>query len=154
MLLNQIFILIFIFILIALFYIDLKYLIYPDWMISLLFIISIGYIISNGIQADSWLPVINAIGGSLVILTPLAAVWFISKRHLIGLGDIKLAPIVGLFLGLKTSIISLVILSLLSLTLFLVYKKSNLKVFQNKTFPSAYFWAVSIFSAMIINHYF
>ena len=73
----------------------------------------------------------EALGGAFILTLPLAAVGLIwgkvTKREVLGLGDIKLLPCIGLFLGIETGIQTLLLGSLLGVLIggayILVMKK-------------------------------
>jgi len=76
----------------------------------------------------------EALAGALLLTLPLAAVGFIwsrvTKREVLGLGDIKLLPCIGLFLGLEVGIQTLLVGSLLGVVLggmyiFIMKKKAR-----------------------------
>lgn len=73
----------------------------------------------------------EALGGAFILTLPLAAVGLIwgkvTKREVLGLGDIKLLPCIGLFLGIEVGIQTLLLGSLLGVLIggayILVMKK-------------------------------
>ncbi len=76
----------------------------------------------------------EALAGALVLTVPLAAIGFIwgrvTKREVLGLGDVKLVPCIGLFLGLEAGIQTLLIGSLAAVALggmyiFITKKKAR-----------------------------
>jgi leader peptidase (prepilin peptidase)/N-methyltransferase len=76
----------------------------------------------------------EALAGALVLTVPLAAIGFIwgrvTKREVLGMGDVKLVPCIGLFLGLEAGIQTLLIGSLAAVALggmyiFITKKKAR-----------------------------
>ncbi len=76
----------------------------------------------------------EALAGALVLTVPLAAIGFIwgrvTKREVLGMGDVKLVPCIGLFLGLEAGIQTLLLGSLAAVVLggiyiFLTKKKAR-----------------------------
>ena len=76
----------------------------------------------------------EALAGALVLTVPLAAVGFIwgrvTKREVLGMGDVKLVPCIGLFLGLEAGIQTLLLGSLAAAALggmyiFITKKKAR-----------------------------
>jgi leader peptidase (prepilin peptidase)/N-methyltransferase len=63
----------------------------------------------------------EALAGALVLTVPLTAIGFIwgrvSKREVLGMGDVKLLPCIGLFLGLEVGIQTLLLGSLAAVAL-------------------------------------
>jgi len=68
---------------------------------------------SAGVRAQS---LFEALAGAFVLTAPLAAVGFVwgrvTRREALGMGDVKLLPCIGLFLGLEAGIQTLLIGSL------------------------------------------
>jgi prepilin signal peptidase PulO-like enzyme (type II secretory pathway) len=78
--------------------------------------------------------VFEAVAGAFVLTLPLAAVGLIwgkiAKREVLGLGDVKLLPCIGLFLGVEAGIQTLLLGSLLgvglgSIYIFIMKKKAR-----------------------------
>ena len=76
----------------------------------------------------------EALGGALLLTLPLAAIGFIwariTKREVLGLGDVKLLPCIGLFLGIEVGIQTLLLGSFLGAALggtyiFIMKKKAR-----------------------------
>lgn len=76
----------------------------------------------------------EALAGALVLTVPLAAIGFIwgrvTKREVLGMGDVKLLPCIGLFLGLEAGIQTLLVGSLAAVALggmyiFITKKKAR-----------------------------
>jgi leader peptidase (prepilin peptidase)/N-methyltransferase len=63
----------------------------------------------------------EAVAGAIVLTVPLAAAGLIwgrfAKREVLGLGDVKLLPCIGLFLGVETGVTTLLLGSLLGVVI-------------------------------------
>jgi leader peptidase (prepilin peptidase)/N-methyltransferase len=86
---------------------------------------------SAGVRGQS---LFEALAGAFVLTLPLAAVGLIwgkvAKRQVLGLGDVKLLPCIGVFLGLEAGIQTLLLGSLIgvaigSMYIFIMKKKAR-----------------------------
>ncbi len=85
-------------ILIALFVIDLDHKRLPDRLTFLMYpVVLIGFVI-DGLSTGNW-PIGSALIGAAVWLLPIGGMWFLSAGRGMGMGDVKLAPALGLILG-------------------------------------------------------
>ena len=84
---------------------DLKYMIIPDQFVIMLAISAIGFMPFRG---DMMRPLLGlAIGGGAMLV--IAGIGALAKREMIGFGDVKLCAALGLVLGLRGTIITLIL---------------------------------------------
>lgn len=85
-------------ILIALFVIDLDHKRLPDPLTFLMYPVSVIGLAIDGLVTGTW-PIGSALIGAAIWLVPIGGIWFISGGQGMGMGDVKLAPTLGLILG-------------------------------------------------------
>jgi len=84
--------------LIALFVIDLDHKRLPDPLTFLMYPVAAIGLVIDGLVTGQW-PVLAALGGAGIWLLAIGGLWFISGGRGMGMGDVKLAPTLGLILG-------------------------------------------------------
>lgn len=84
---------------------DLKYMIIPDQFVIMLAISAIGFLPFRGSFTDPLLGM--AIGGGSMLV--LAGIGALSKKDLIGFGDVKLCAALGLVLGMRGTIAVMIV---------------------------------------------
>jgi len=85
-------------ILISLFVIDLDHRRLPDPLTFLMYpVVTIGFTI-DGLVTGNW-PIGSALIGAAIWLLPIGGIWLLSGGRGMGMGDVKLAPALGLILG-------------------------------------------------------
>ncbi|MGI9136436.1 MAG: prepilin peptidase [Candidatus Nanopelagicales bacterium] len=85
-------------ILIALFVIDLDHKRLPDRLTFLLYPVAVAGLVIDGLATGEW-PIIPALAGAGCWLFAIGGIWFLSGGRGMGMGDVKLAPSLGLILG-------------------------------------------------------
>lgn len=85
-------------ILIALFVIDLDHKRLPDRLTFLMYPVALIGLLIDGLVSGEW-PLGPALAGALIWLVPIGGIWFLSGGRGMGMGDVKLAPALGLILG-------------------------------------------------------
>lgn len=85
-------------ILIALFVIDLDHKRLPDPLTFLMYPVAAGGLAIDGLATGDW-PIIPALTGAGCWLLAIGGIWFLSGGRGMGMGDVKLAPSLGLILG-------------------------------------------------------
>jgi leader peptidase (prepilin peptidase)/N-methyltransferase len=85
-------------ILVALFVIDLDHKRLPDRLTFLLYPVAVIGLAIDGLASGHW-PVGAALLGAVIWLLPIGGIWFLSGGRGMGMGDVKLAPALGLILG-------------------------------------------------------
>ncbi|MCL4359663.1 prepilin peptidase [Patescibacteria group bacterium] len=85
--------------------IDLKYFLLPDRITFFLYAVSLWWLVASGTDAvpirNNHLATALGIAGFFLIL------WILTKKRGIGLGDVKLAPVIGLLLGFPNAVVAL-----------------------------------------------
>ena len=76
---------------------DLKYMILPDFSTIILVILVVGFVIGRPLESPLQQHILAAVGSTLF----LGVLYLITKGKGMGLGDVKLAIFIGLFLGYK-----------------------------------------------------
>ena len=132
-------------IMIVLFWVDLEERILPDEFTlggSIAGLVFAFFTKVPGLLGELLLPSANvryqslleAVGGAFILTVPLTAVaWIwsrVTKREVLGLGDVKLLPCIGLFLGVEAGVNTLLLGSLLGAVIgggyiFIVKKKAR-----------------------------
>jgi leader peptidase (prepilin peptidase)/N-methyltransferase len=85
-------------ILIALFVIDLDHKRLPDRLTLLMYPVAVGGLVIDGLATGKW-PILPALAGAGCWLLAIGGIWFLSGGRGMGMGDVKLAPSLGLILG-------------------------------------------------------
>ena len=85
-------------ILISLFVIDLDHKRLPDRLTFLMYPVAIIGLAIDGLVTGSW-PIGSALMGAAIWLLPIGSIWLLSGGRGMGMGDVKLAPALGLILG-------------------------------------------------------
>jgi len=85
-------------ILIALFVVDLDCKRLPDRLTYLMYPVAVAGLVIDGLVTGSW-PIGAALAGAAIWLVPIAGIWLLSGGRGMGMGDVKLAPALGLILG-------------------------------------------------------
>ena len=85
-------------ILIALFVIDLDHKRLPDALTYLMYPVAAVGLLVDGLITGSW-PLGPALAGAGIWLLAIGGIWFLSGGRGMGMGDVKLAPTLGLILG-------------------------------------------------------
>jgi leader peptidase (prepilin peptidase)/N-methyltransferase len=85
-------------ILIALFVIDLDCKRLPDPLTYLMYPVAIAGLVIDGLVTGDW-PILSALAGAGAWLMAIGGIWFLSGGRGMGMGDVKLAPSLGLILG-------------------------------------------------------
>lgn len=85
-------------ILIALFVIDLDHQRLPDRLTFLMYPVAVVGLAIDGLATGNW-PIIPALAGAGCWLFAIGGIWFLSGGRGMGMGDVKLAPSLGLILG-------------------------------------------------------
>lgn len=85
-------------ILISLFVIDLDHKRLPDRLTFLMYPVAFVGLVIDGLATDHW-AVGPALAGAAIWLVPIGGIWFLSGGRGMGMGDVKLAPALGLILG-------------------------------------------------------
>ena len=85
-------------ILIALFVIDLDHKRLPDRLTLLMYPVAVGGLVIDGLATGKW-PITPALAGAGCWLLAIGGIWFLSGGRGMGMGDVKLAPSLGLILG-------------------------------------------------------
>jgi leader peptidase (prepilin peptidase)/N-methyltransferase len=85
-------------ILISLFVIDLDHKRLPDRLTFLMYPVAIIGLAIDGLATGSW-PIGSALLGAAIWLIPIGGIWLFSVGRGMGMGDVKLAPALGLILG-------------------------------------------------------
>lgn len=84
---------------------DMKFMIIPDQFVIMLAVCAIGFIRFRGGLMD---PLIGlAIGGGSVLI--IAGIGALAKKEMIGFGDVKLCAALGLVLGMRGIIVTLIV---------------------------------------------
>jgi leader peptidase (prepilin peptidase)/N-methyltransferase len=97
---------------------------------------------------------LEALAGAFVLTVPLTAVGFIwskvSKREALGMGDVKLLPCIGLFLGLSAGFETLLVGSVLGSVLGGLYIFITKKKFLGQELPlGAYYCGVAALAPLL-----
>jgi leader peptidase (prepilin peptidase)/N-methyltransferase len=85
-------------ILLALFVIDLDCKRLPDPLTYLMYPVAIVGLVIDGLVTGDW-PILSALAGAGAWLMAIGGIWFLSGGRGMGMGDVKLAPSLGLILG-------------------------------------------------------
>lgn len=85
-------------ILIALFVIDLDHKRLPDPLTYLMYPVAVIGLAIDGLVTGEW-PIVPALAGAGCWLLAIGGIWFLSGGRGMGMGDVKLAPSLGLILG-------------------------------------------------------
>lgn len=85
-------------ILIALFVIDLDHKRLPDPLTYLMYPVALIGLAIDGLVTGAW-PIVPALAGAGCWLLAIGGIWFLSGGRGMGMGDVKLAPSLGLILG-------------------------------------------------------
>ncbi len=85
-------------ILVALFVIDLDHKRLPDPLTFLLYPVAVVGLAIDGLVTGEW-PCVPALAGAGCWLLAIGGIWFLSGGRGMGMGDVKLAPSLGLILG-------------------------------------------------------
>ena len=85
-------------ILISLFVIDLDHKRLPDPLTFLMYPVAILGLAIDGLATGNW-SIGSALVGAAIWLPPIGGIWFLSGGCGMGMGDVKLAPALGLILG-------------------------------------------------------
>jgi leader peptidase (prepilin peptidase)/N-methyltransferase len=85
-------------ILISLFVIDLDHKRLPDPLTVLMYPVAVIGLAINGLATGNW-PIGSALLGAAIWLLPIGGIWVLSGGRGMGMGDVKLAPALGLILG-------------------------------------------------------
>jgi leader peptidase (prepilin peptidase)/N-methyltransferase len=85
-------------ILIALFVIDLDHKRLPDALTYLLYPVAVIGLVLDGLVTGHW-SIGSALAGAGIWLLAIGGIWFLSGGRGMGMGDVKLAPALGLMLG-------------------------------------------------------
>lgn len=85
-------------ILISLFFIDLDHRRLPDPLTFLMYPVALVGLVIDGFVTGDW-PVGSALIGAGIWLLAIGGIWFLSGGRGMGMGDVKLAPALGLILG-------------------------------------------------------
>jgi len=98
-------------ILIALFVIDLDHKRLPDPLTFLMYPVAVIGLGVDGVVTGQW-PIVPALAGAGIWLLAIGGIWFLSGGRGMGMGDVKLAPALGLILGwvgLGSSVVGLLV---------------------------------------------
>jgi leader peptidase (prepilin peptidase) / N-methyltransferase len=85
-------------ILISLFVIDLDHKRLPDPLTFLMYPVAVIGLAIDGLATGNW-PIGSALLGAAIWLLPIGGIWVLSGGRAMGMGDVKLAPALGLILG-------------------------------------------------------
>ena len=85
-------------ILISLFVIDLDHKRLPDPLTFLMYPVAVIGLAIDGLATGNW-PIGPALLGAAIWLLPIGGIWVLSGGRAMGMGDVKLAPALGLILG-------------------------------------------------------
>jgi leader peptidase (prepilin peptidase)/N-methyltransferase len=91
----------------VIFVVDLKHRIIPDEMTILAGFLSLVYVLFN--SNGNYSMILNAVIGGLISGIFFAALYLVTRGRGIGFGDVKLAPVLGLFLGFPLVVVGLYI---------------------------------------------
>lgn len=113
--------------LVVIFFTDLKYQIIPD-QVQIVFFVLAFFLVLFSKELPSIVPA-RLLAGFIVLL-PIGLIFLISKGKAMGFGDVKLAFIIGFFLGVKDGLLALyfaIILGALAGVFLILLKRKNLK---------------------------
>jgi len=133
--------------LIAIFVIDLKYGIIPDKILALMLIILLPY--SIVFEKNLFLSFLFAALGSFAFFFLL---FLITKGKGMGLGDVKLAFIMGVLLGFPKIVVALYVAFLTGAIVSIILVLCGKKKFGKSTIPFAPFMVFGTFAAMFLGN--
>jgi leader peptidase (prepilin peptidase)/N-methyltransferase len=132
----------------VLFWVDLEERILPDEFtlggsaVGLLFAFftatpgSLGEVFLNG-GRPIWRSLLESLGGAFILTVPIASIGLLwgrlRRKEMLGLGDVKLLPCIGIFLGIENGILALLIGSLAGVLLgggFILLKKKKASEYE------------------------
>lgn len=112
---------------IVIFFTDWKYQIIPDQIQIAFFLFALAIFITNGLSARE---ILYHLWEGFVVLAPILAIYFLTKGKGMGFGDVKLAFVIGFFLGIKQGLTVLYLAFILGALIgivLIVLKKKKLK---------------------------
>lgn len=94
-------------VLLSIFVIDQLYMVIPDFLNAFLFVIvllyRIGLVLANQMQPNDF---VSSLVAGFLLTGFFGGLWLITRRRGFGLGDVKLAPALGLLLGVERLIVA------------------------------------------------
>ena len=124
---------------------DMKYMIIPDQFVIMLAVSAIGFI---PFRESIYQPLLGlAIGGGVMLI--LAGIGALTKKEMIGFGDVKLCAALGLVLGMRGMVVTL-ILAILAAGVYAAAGLASGKLKKNDQMPFGQFLCGSAMAYIFI----